>query len=87
MKHARASRARVRLALDSDTLVVEVHDDGVGGADLAGGTGLTGLLDRVEANEGSLTVTSPPGSGTTLQAVLPVAADPSEWSRGPGAAR
>jgi hypothetical protein len=46
--------------------------DGSGGADPADGTGLTGLLDRIEARDGTLTITSPPGLGTTLHATLPL---------------
>jgi signal transduction histidine kinase len=63
---------RLDVALDGDTLVIEVHDDGVGGVDPARGTGLTGLVDRVEAAGGVLVITSPAGEGTTLRAVLPV---------------
>jgi len=71
-KHARATRARVTVAGDADTLVVEVSDDGVGGADARCGSGLTGLLDRVEALDGSLLLTSAGGAGTTLRATLPL---------------
>jgi hypothetical protein len=46
--------------------------DGSGGANPADGTGLTGLLDRIEARDGTLTITSPPGLGTTLHATLPL---------------
>ena len=49
-----------------------VSDDGVGGADPAGGSGLRGLADRVEALDGRLTIDSPPGAGTTLRAELPL---------------
>jgi signal transduction histidine kinase len=70
VKHARATRASVDVALDGDAVSILVRDDGIGGADLARGSGLTGLSDRVEANEGSLTVTSPRGGGTTVHAVL-----------------
>lgn len=73
VKHAHATRARVVLALESDELTIEVADDGVGGADPALGTGLTGLLDRVEAGEGTFDLTSPLGSGTTLRVTLPTA--------------
>ena len=51
--------------------VVEVADDGIGGADLARGSGLRGLRDRVEALGGRLTVASEPGHGTTLRAEVP----------------
>ena len=66
-KHAGASRARVRIAEDGDRLAAEVSDDGAGGAD-AGGSGLRGLADRVEALGGALSVESPPGAGTTVRA-------------------
>jgi signal transduction histidine kinase len=51
---------------------VTVSDDGVGGADPAGGSGLRGLRDRVEALGGWLAVDSPEGAGTTISAQLPV---------------
>ena len=71
-KYARASTVRIRLAASDRTVVVEVSDDGVGGADPASGTGLRGLADRVEALDGSLAVESPIGAGTSLRAELPV---------------
>jgi len=73
-KYAQASRATVRLAQEEETLVVEVADDGVGGARAGTGSGLSGLADRVGACDGSITVTSPPGEGTVVRAVLPLAA-------------
>lgn len=72
VKHAHATRVAVEISFHAQTLSIEVRDDGSGGADPAHGTGLTGLLDRVEASDGTLTVTSPRGSGTTLHATLPV---------------
>jgi signal transduction histidine kinase len=69
-KHAGGAAALVTLVLAGDWLVVEVADDGPGGADADGG-GLTGLRHRVEALDGALTVTSPPGHGTTVHAELP----------------
>jgi signal transduction histidine kinase len=51
--------------------VLEVSDDGIGGAATAGGTGLRGLGDRVEALGGRLTASSPPGRGTTIRAEIP----------------
>ena len=72
VKHAHAGRAVVTVTVDDATLSIDVHDDGTGGADPERGTGLTGLLDRIEANEGTLTITSPPGQGTTLHATLPL---------------
>ena len=75
-KYARASTVRVRVADADGRIVVEVSDDGVGGADPAGGSGLRGLADRVEALGGELEVSSPAGGGTTLRAVLSGAACP-----------
>jgi signal transduction histidine kinase len=72
VKHARATRATVEVDIEAERLSIHVHDDGVGGADPAGGTGLTGMLDRVEAGEGTLDITSPAGIGTTLHATLPL---------------
>ena len=73
VKHAQATRAWIRLACASDMLEVEVRDDGIGGATLdRGGTGLPGLVDRVEALDGTLVVDSPPGAGTSLRARFPV---------------
>ncbi len=71
-KYASASRARVDLARDDDLLVVEVTDDGVGGADAGKGTGLRGLSDRVDALGGHLRVSSEHGHGTTVRAELPL---------------
>jgi PAS domain S-box-containing protein len=71
-KYANATHATVRLASQNGTLVVEVRDDGIGGADPAGGSGLSGLADRVGAIDGSLSITSPPGEGTLVRAVLPL---------------
>lgn len=72
VKHAQANRATVDITADDSTMVIEIGDDGVGGADAKNGTGLTGLLDRVEAANGTLTVTSQPGAGTFVRAVLPL---------------
>ncbi|ADB52324.1 sensor histidine kinase [Conexibacter woesei] len=69
-KHSRALRVLVRLWVEHDRLVVEVADDGVGGAD-DGGTGLLGLRRRVEALDGELHVVSPRSGGTTLHAEVP----------------
>ena len=71
-KYAEASAVRVGVTAGRDTVVVEVSDDGVGGADPSGGSGLRGLSDRVEALGGSLAVSSPPGAGTSLRAEIPV---------------
>jgi signal transduction histidine kinase len=71
-KHAGATRAEIRAAVDDGLLRVEVRDDGVGGADAAG-HGLVGLGDRATTLGGRLEVESPRGGGTILTATLPVA--------------
>jgi signal transduction histidine kinase len=70
-KYAQAESASVRARQEDGRLVVEVSDDGVGGADAAAGSGLRGLVDRVGAIDGTLEVTSPPGRGTYVRAELP----------------
>ena len=70
-KYANASRARITVVAVGGRLRVEVADDGRGGADPAGGSGLRGLADRVETLGGALTVDSPPGAGTRVVAELP----------------
>jgi PAS domain S-box-containing protein len=70
-KYARASAVRVRVAANQGVVVVEVSDDGVGGADASTGSGLRGLTDRVEALGGSLAIASPAGAGTSLRAEIP----------------
>ena len=70
-KHAQAAEISVRITRHRDLLIVEVIDDGAGGADPARGTGLRGLADRVAAVDGHLTVTSPPGGPTVIRAELP----------------
>jgi signal transduction histidine kinase len=74
VKHSRAERAAVRAAVRDGQLSVEVSDDGIGGARVAGGHGLVGLDDRVSALGGKLVVDSPSGRGTRIRALLPVAA-------------
>lgn len=71
-KHARADHATVRVQRENGHAVVEVHDDGRGGAD-ADGHGLRGLSDRVAALDGHLDVESSPGKGTTIRAEIPCA--------------
>ena len=72
-KHAGARSAAVSIARDNGTLVVQVRDDGRGGADARSGTSLRGLADRVGALNGNLTVMSEPGAGTFVQAEIPCA--------------
>jgi signal transduction histidine kinase len=71
-KYARATCADVEVRRDNGLLRVAVSDDGVGGADAARGSGLRGLEDRLAALDGTLTVESPPGRGTTLRVEIPV---------------
>jgi signal transduction histidine kinase len=71
-KYAEATHATVRLAQENGGLAIEVRDDGRGGAEATPGSGLAGLADRVGALDGVLDVTSPPGEGTLLRAVLPL---------------
>ena len=72
-RSARAAVLWVRAAVVGEELVVEVRDDGVGGADVGAGTGLCGLQDRIEALGGRLAVVSPVGGGTSVRAVVPLA--------------
>ena len=69
----RVSRAAVRVARQNGHLEVEVTDDGIGGADTTRGTGLAGLADRVQAVDGTLRISSPPGGPTVLTVELPCA--------------
>ncbi|WP_143229841.1 sensor histidine kinase [Actinophytocola xanthii] len=69
-KHSGATRASVVLSREDD-LVIEVHDDGHGGADEESGTGLAGIRRRVAALDGTATITSPPGGPTLLRVELP----------------
>ena len=71
-KYARARHATVTVNRDDNRVVAEVADDGVGGADLARGSGLRGLVDRVAALDGRLELHSPPGDGTRLRAEFPL---------------
>jgi signal transduction histidine kinase len=71
-KHAHASVVKVELHAHDAILKLAVRDDGLGGADPSRGSGLVGLSDRIEALGGTLEVTSPTGSGTTLLIELPV---------------
>jgi signal transduction histidine kinase len=70
-KYAQATRADVAVRHENGTLVVDVTDDGIGGADTAKGSGLRGLADRVAALDGTLSVESPPGRGTRLHVEIP----------------
>ena len=74
-KYAHAASAGVHIAEDDERgeIVVEVMDDGIGGADPSRGSGLMGLEDRVAALDGTLEVESPPGAGTRIRARIPTA--------------
>ena len=72
-KHAMASVVAVEVEEADGSLRISVRDDGVGGADCAGGSGLVGLKDRVEALGGRISVESPPGAGTSIEVELPLA--------------
>jgi signal transduction histidine kinase len=72
VKYAEASHASVTVERSNGHAVVEVRDDGVGGADPGRGSGLRGLADRVAALDGRLELESPPGEGTLLRAEIPV---------------
>ena len=74
-KYAQASQASVTIEVQDGTLVAEVADDGVGGASMAGGSGLRGLEDRLDAIGGTLTVHSRAGHGTTIRACAPLHPD------------
>ena len=74
-KHAQATEVRVSCEVDRANLCLRIRDDGVGGADLAGGSGLIGLKDRVEAVGGQLEIASIAGRGTSLSATIPLAGE------------
>ncbi|HET6257640.1 MAG TPA: GAF domain-containing protein [Pseudonocardia sp.] len=75
-KHAHANLVEVAVMAGDGSMVVSVRDDGRGGADITGGTGLVGLTDRVEALGGRLRVQIAPGTGTAVQAVIPLSPEP-----------
>jgi signal transduction histidine kinase len=102
-KYSQATAASVSLSRTGRGVAIEIADDGVGGADASGGSGLRGLADRVEALGGHLLVTSPAGAGTVVTADLPMpglecrpdaltdraeqVGDHTQRSRAPGSAR
>ncbi|MDT7731720.1 MAG: hypothetical protein QOK45_1973 [Mycobacterium sp.] len=73
-RHAHAAEVKVRVKAADGQLDLTISDDGAGGADPANGSGLIGLVDRVEAVGGHLSVSSPAGAGTSLAATIPCAA-------------
>lgn len=74
-KHANASEISVELATSADGIRARIEDDGIGGAEASGGSGLIGLIDRVEALGGRFAFDSPPGHGTTISVELPLTAE------------
>jgi signal transduction histidine kinase len=72
-KYANATHAKVEVARENGRLVVEVEDDGIGGANPENGTGLRGLADRIAVLEGQLEIDSERGAGTTVRAQIPCA--------------
>jgi signal transduction histidine kinase len=71
-KHARASRVNARVEAEGATLRLSIRDDGIGGADSGRGSGLIGLIDRVEALGGQMEIASHTGDGTSLLATIPL---------------
>jgi signal transduction histidine kinase len=76
VKHAAATSVTIRVVARPHVVTAEVADDGVGGADVAHGSGLRGLIDRVEALDGRVDIDSPAGGGTRISIELPVAPSP-----------
>ena len=72
-KHSGGTKAQITVRRLGEQLLVEVVDDGVGGASAAGGSGLTGLQDRAAVLRGEVVIDSPRGLGTRIQARLPCA--------------
>lgn len=73
-KHAHAAGVRVSIRVEDGVLLVSIRDDGVGGADVGRGSGLTGLKDRIEALGGEIHIVSPPGGGTDIEVQIPTVA-------------
>jgi signal transduction histidine kinase len=73
-KHSRCSHVHISVQVENGSATVEVHDDGVGGADPSAGSGLRGLADRVSALGGRLEIESPAGEGTTVRARIALSA-------------
>jgi signal transduction histidine kinase len=72
-KYARADAASVRVRCAGGRVLIEVDDDGIGGADAARGSGLRGLAERLEALDGTIALDSPRGGGTRLRVAIPLA--------------
>jgi signal transduction histidine kinase len=73
-RHSQASGIDIDVLTNGSDLVLSIRDDGVGGADSSNGSGLIGLIDRVEALGGHMQIASPPGGGTTLHVAIPTSA-------------
>jgi signal transduction histidine kinase len=92
-KHANASHVDIEASARDGSLRLSIRDDGVGGAEPAGGSGLVGIRDRVEALGGSIEITSPPRHGTHIVVRFPLELDltvdspPESWSAGTPADR
>jgi signal transduction histidine kinase len=71
-RHAEASSVDIDVTTKESELTLSIRDDGVGGADSSKGSGLIGLIDRVEALGGDLWIQSPPGGGTALRVTIPI---------------
>jgi signal transduction histidine kinase len=84
-KHAHASSVTVTVDAADTVLRVTIRDDGIGGAELTGGSGLVGLKDRVDALGGQVVLDSPPGAGTSLCVELPLATATSKVASHPPA--
>jgi signal transduction histidine kinase len=73
-RHAHASGMDIEVLINGSDLALTIRDDGVGGADSSNGSGLIGLVDRVEALGGHMQIASPPGGGTALRVAIPISA-------------
>ncbi|OLB73422.1 MAG: hypothetical protein AUI14_26255 [Actinobacteria bacterium 13_2_20CM_2_71_6] len=71
VKHTRGAEAQIHATHETGCLIIDVSDEGPGGASISAGTALRGLTDRVEAIGGRLNIHSPPGRGTHIRAELP----------------
>jgi signal transduction histidine kinase len=71
-KHAPTAEVEVSAQANDEYLYLSIRDNGIGGADFRNGTGLIGLMDRVDALGGCMTVVSPPGNGTSLDVTIPI---------------
>ena len=71
-RHAHAFGMAIDVFINGSDLVLSIRDDGVGGADSSNGSGLIGLIDRVEALDGHMQIASPSGGGTALHVTIPI---------------